>query len=338
MTTTTTDWAARQLEASRSLLGQGSEALRQNNLDLAHAAITEAAIILDMSPELGQPVHELRARAFNELGVIYQRRGDAATSRTFHDQAAAMCRALVQDGREDFLGNSAATHLNLASIALSLEDMEAAQTAALTAIAHIDTLLERDEQGVLGMAVAAYQMFGALHVQLKRYEEGSAAMTRSVELAHKSFEAGHKAILVQAAQGCQQASVLLFQNDQFEHALTWGREAEKLSEQAFEVFGQEALPIYIVSQINLISYNEKLARYADAENCLWKAIEVVGDDPRLLKRGKDFYEHCRKQSDKRLEAGDLPRAEVDQGYQEVQSRIAAIGGLPAELEDEQAEA
>lgn len=332
---TATDWAARHQEASKSLLGQGSEALRQNNLDLAHAAITEAAIILDMSPEIDHTVHELRARAFNELGVIYQRRGDSATSRTFHDQAAALCRVLVDEGREDFRGNSAATHLNLASLSLAMDDFEAAQEAADVAIANIDILLEGEEQAVLGMAVAAYQMLGALHAQRERYEESSTAMARSIELANKALDVGNNTIIVQAAQGCQQASVLLFQKEQFEQALEWGRQAEQLSEKAFDLFGQEALPLYVISQINLISYNERLARYADAEDCLWKALEVVGeDDPRLLKRGKDFYEHCRKQSDKRLEAGNLPRAEVEESYSEILNRIEKIGGLPAELEEE----
>lgn len=331
---TATDWAARQLEATRSLLGQGSEALRQNNIDLAHAAITEAAIILDMSPDINQEVNELRARAFNELGVIYQRRGDAGTSRTFHDQAASICRTLVEEGREDFLGNSAATHLNLASLALATDDFENAEQAANTAISNIDALLAKDEDGILGMAVAAYQMLGALHAQRDRLEESQAALAKSLELTEKSLQGGNNNIVVQSAQGCQQASVLFFQKEQFDAALAWGRHAEELSEKAFDLFGQESLPLYVISQINLISYNERLARYADAEDCLWKALEVVGDDPRLLKRGKDFYEHCRKQSDKRLEAGNLPRTEVEESYKEVLGRIEKIGGLPAELEED----
>ena len=119
---TTLPWIERQTEATKSLLGQGSEALRQDNLDLAQAAITEAAIILDMSPiENDGPTNELRARAFNELGVVYQRRGDVQASLNFHNQAAALCRVIIEQGNEDFLSNSAATHLNFASVALSVE-------------------------------------------------------------------------------------------------------------------------------------------------------------------------------------------------------------------------
>ena len=330
----TTEWTERQIEATRSLLNQGSEALREENIELAQAAITEAAIILDMYPEDDQVVYELRARAFNELGVVYQRRGDIEASLNFHNQAAALCRVILEMGNEDFLGNSAATHLNFASVAMAVEAFEPAREAADVAIESVDKLLERGEEEALGMAVAAYQMYGALNAQENRVEDSDAAMTRSLELAKRAFEEGNQPIVAQAAQGCQQASVIFFQNEEFDAALKWGREAESMSEEAFNVFGEDALPVYIVSQVNLISYNEQLANYADAEDSLWKAIELVGDDPRLLKRGQDFYEHCRKQSNKRLEDGNLPREEVEDGYQDILERIEAIGGLPEELLEE----
>ena len=40
---TSVDWAARQLEASRNMIQQGRQALQQNNIDLAQAALTEFA-------------------------------------------------------------------------------------------------------------------------------------------------------------------------------------------------------------------------------------------------------------------------------------------------------
>src|SRR5690554_3025941 len=86
--------------------------------------------------------------------------------------------------------------------------------------------------------------------------------------------------------------------------------------------------VYIVSQINLISFSEELGEFADAEDGLWKAVEVAGNDPQILRRGLEFYEKLRKQSDARLEAGNLPRDEVDEGYAEILERIEAIGGLP----------
>jgi hypothetical protein len=130
-----------------------------------------------------------------------------------------------------------------------------------------------------------------------------------------------------AAQGCQQLSVLLFNEERFDDALAWGRKAEALSEAAYQAIGEQALPIYVTSQINLISYYEKASQFADAEDCLFKALEVVGNNPQLLARGKAFYEQCRKQADNRLEAGNLPREEVEEGYAEILDRIEEIGGI-----------
>ncbi len=328
------NWIERQNQASQSLLQQGSQALRDGNLDLARMALTESAIVLDMAPEDNDTVIKLRAQAFNELGVVHQRGNDIATARTFHDQAAQLCRRIVEGGDEAFRGNSAATHLNLANLCAAMGDIDAAREALIHSQETVDTLLEDKDVSISTMASAIYMTKASMHASAEEYEDADAAMVRGMELAREVIDEGNKNLYVQAAQGCQQLSVQLFQNDQFELALRWGQEAEILSEEAFEEIGQDVVNIYIVSQINLISYNEKLFRFADAEDSFGKAIDLVGNDPRLLKRGLDFYEFCRKQSDARLEEGGLPREEVEEGYADVQERIEEIGGLPEEEAEE----
>ena len=326
------DWVERQNQAAQNLLKQGSEALREGKLDLARMALTESAIVLDMAHEESNLVRKLRAQAFNELGVVHQRGNDTATARTFHHQAAALCREIVEEGDKAFRGNSAATHLNLANLNAVLGDMDQARDALLISQQTVDELLGEGEETVRTMASAIYLTKASMHASREEYEEADAAMTQGVELARQLIEQGNQALYVQTVQGCQQLSVQLFQNDQFDLALKWGRVAEELSEEAFETLGQEVVSMYIVSQVNLISYNEKLFKFADAEDSFGKAIDLVGNDPRLLKRGLEFYELCRKQSNARLEAGDLPRDEVEEGYADVLARIEEIGGLPEEPE------
>lgn len=327
------NWIERQNQASQSLLQQGSKALREGNLDLARMALTESAIVLDMAPEDSQEVLKLRAQAFNELGVVHQRGNDIATARTFHEQAAGLCRTIVEGGDEEFRGNSAATHLNLANLCAALGDLDAAREALVYSQETVDVLLEVDDPSISTMASAIYMTKATMHASSAEYEQADASMTRGMELGREVIESGNNNLYVQSAQGCQQLSVQFFQNDQYDMALKWGREAEILSEEAFEVLGQDVVSIYIVSQINLISYNEKLFNFADAEDSFGKAIDLVGNDPRLLKRGLDFYEFCRKQSDSRLAEGGLPRDEVEDGYADVQERIEEIGGLPEEGEE-----
>lgn len=338
--TTTPEWMQKQTQVSQSLLQQGSQALREGNIELAMAALTEAAIVLDMAYEETPEVRQLRAQAFNELGVVHQRRNELETSRNFHHQAALLCDALVEEGVTEFRGNSAATHLNLSNICAAMGDEDAAVEAIERSQALAEELLADGEDAISTMATAIMMTRASLDASRGEFEAGDTAMTRALELAEAAIDSGNKQLYVQVSQGVQQLSVLMFQGDEFERALEWGRKAEELSERAFEELGQEVVSIYIVSQINLISYNERLGNFAAAEDSLWKALEIVGNDPRLLKRGKDFYEECRKQADARLEAGGLPREEVEGGLEEILELIEEIGGLPEELQDgeEQAEA
>lgn len=325
------EWQQRQSQASQSLLQQGSEALREGNLELAQAALTESAIILDMAPASTVEVRRLRAQAFNELGVVHQRRDDLASSRNFHHQAAELCRGLIDEGVEGFRGNSAATHLNLANICAAMGDRDAAIEAMDVSEELVGELLEEGAE-VRNMAVAVYMTRASLEAAREEFDAGDEAMERALALAKEAIEEGNTGLYVQITQGAQQLSVILYQAEEFERALRWGQRAEELSEEAFEELGQDVVNVYIVSQINLISFNEEMDQFADAEDSLWKAIDLVGDDPRLLKRGKDFYEQCRKQADARLEAGNLPRQEVNEGLEDVLARIESIGGLPEELE------
>jgi tetratricopeptide (TPR) repeat protein len=335
----TADWMKRQQEAARSLTQQGSQALRQNNTDLAAAALTEAAVILDMAAAEADDLDRLRAQIFNEMGVVHQRRSDLGNAKQFHQQAAVLCAKVVEAGNEpDFRGNAAATHLNLANICMAIDDQATAREAAEKAQALVDLLMSEEKEPINPLFAGVYHTLAAIYGKSGEWESADERIGKAVELARKADDLGINDLLPQVAQGCQQVSVLAFQSKDYDRAVRWGREAEELSKTAFEKIGQDTLPIYIVSQINLISYYEQAGHYSDAEDSLWNALEVVGNDPRMLKRGKDFYELCRKQADARLNTGGLPREEVEEGYQEILSRIEEIGGLPAELEAEENEA
>ena len=110
----------------------------------------------------------------------------------------------------------------------------------------------------------------------------------------------------------------------FDDALKWGKAAESQSEKAYEAAGEQVLPVYVTSQINLISFFEAVGSFALAENALFKALDVVGEHPQILERGVAFYEELKKLTDDKLEEGDLPRDEVNDSYEEVLKRFEAV--------------
>lgn len=320
-------WLDAQLDAADELVDLGSEALRRRRTSRGAEALQEAEAILEMAERRSDRLLQTRARIFNELGVVWQRRKDLEQSRRYHAEAAEICDELMERG-VDFAGNAAATLLNLSSIQLALDDRATARDSGERALEFLDELERRDERsGPDPLELGARQNLAIIYARDKDWERANELMEQGREVVDELFEAGRPDFLGQFARGCQQLSVVLFENDRHEDALYWGRQAEKLSERGFDTLGQQVLPVYIVSQINLISYYEKLGQYADAEDCLWKAIDVAGDEPRILYRGVSFYETCRKQARGRLERGNLPRDEVEEGYEELKEHVEAAGGL-----------
>lgn len=324
----TEKWLETQLQTARQLVDIGSQNLRQGNITAASEVMQEASAILDMAeqPEFDE-VLKLRARVLNELGVISQRTNQIERARDLHREAARMCDMLLEQGHE-FRGNSAATHLNLSSILAALGELEEARKVSERALELIESLRAEEQAGVDNLAMGAYLNMGLICARSNDLAASDDYMNRALTIADQLAEKGQAEITVQAAQGCQQLSVGMFEAQKFEEALKWGEKAAEYSERAYEALGQQVLGIYVVSQINLISYHERLGNFADAEDSLFKALDVVGNDAQILRRGLAFYEQLRKQADSRLEAGNLPREEVEDSYNEIKSRIEAIGGLP----------
>lgn len=320
-------WYNRQLEIGKSLVQQGSQALRQGDFNTANAAFAEATAVLDMAEEDTRDVRQLRAQVMNESGFILQRAGRPDMAIGNHRKAAEICDGLMAEGVE-FRSNAAATNINLAGLLAGTGQFDDARAVSEKAIGLAESLAAdgSDPEQAQNLLFGANQNYAMILARSGAWEEAQAALRKSMELV-PSLAPKNKAAHAQAAQGCQQMSVLLFHEGKFEEALTWGRRAEELSEKAYHEIGEPVLGVYVTSQINLISFHEKVEQFADAESALFKALDVVGNHPQLLLRAKNFYEQCRKLADAKLEAGNLPREEVEESYEEIMERIKEIGGI-----------
>lgn len=315
------------MSTASNLVQQGSQALRQGQTQIAEGAFSEALAVLDMSEASPDGSLELKAQLLNELGVLHQRQDDLPKARDYHEQSLAICEELLE--REvEFRSNAAATYLNLSSVVAADGDLVEAKKLSERAIELITSLRAEGDENINSLAVGAYQNMSLLYSRNKRFDEAAETMDKALAIVREMSEHGNQNGLPQAAQACQRLSVMLFEAGEHEAALEWGQKAEEFSEDAYEVIGQDVLSIYVVSQINLISYNEQLGYFADAEDALWKGLEVSGNHTDILHRGVAFYENARKQADARLEKGNLPRDEVEEGYKDLQAIIDEMGGLP----------
>jgi len=325
--THSTNWNNEQLDTVRELLSEGQQAFQSGNVTGADAAAEEALVILDMAEAegVGDRARKLRIRALNDRGLFAQQREDNETARSYHREAASLLDEFDTIVGGDFRSTAAAVHLNLSQVLLFENDLAGARRATERSIELVEQLEEADADGADSLAMGVYQNKTAVESFSEQFDDAADAADRALEIAESLADRGQTAALGQGARVCQQLSVRLFDADRHDDALEWGRRAEQLSERAYDHLGEQALHLYIVSQINLISYYEQLHRFADAEDCLWKAIEVAGPDPDIVQRGQAFYEHCRKQADKRLENGNLPRDEVEMGMEDLRDVIDDAG-------------
>lgn len=329
-------WTSRELEAAKALAGQGSQALRQNQLQVAEPALLEAAILLDMVAEDHEDVRKIRAQISNELGFVRQRQNNLPEAERLHREASLDCDAIIESG-VDFYGNAAATHINLASILAQRDDLKGAIESNKRAVELAEKAVEtQPTTPTYNLAFGALQNLAAISVRAGEFDNANEAMTRAIAVVENMDDEAKKQASVQIAQAAQQVSVAFFNQKQMERAREWGLVAEEHSELAYEVHGEPALTIYITSQVNLVSFHEVMNDFAEAENALFKALDVVGDNPQILERAKVFYEECRKLADPVLEAGNLPREEVEDSYQEILSRLERVAAKPPEVTSEDA--
>ena len=78
------------------------------------------------------------------------------------------------------------------------------------------------------------------------------------------------------------------------------------------------------TQAMLMRHYERTGQFGKAEDALFAMVEEDPGNLRLLEFGVAFYERLHGQSNAALIAGNLPRAEVDAGLNELQARLKQL--------------
>ncbi|CAM3370643.1 DUF6483 family protein [Marinicrinis lubricantis] len=110
--------------------------------------------------------------------------------------------------------------------------------------------------------------------------------------------------------------------------LVWHRLAGRLDpypdiNSLYRTLSEYVLPSRITEEMAL--YYERIGRYELSEN-LWYEL-CKKNDPDALNKAKQFYERLLCLDDALLESANLPRAEVEEGLEDIHERIqASFGG------------
>jgi hypothetical protein len=95
-------------------------------------------------------------------------------------------------------------------------------------------------------------------------------------------------------------------------------------EQLVEALRRESLPLEI--QAALMQHYERVGEFAKAEDALFAMIETEPSHDGLGEFGLQFYERLLRQPDATLEAGNLPRDEVQASMAELKARLDRSAG------------
>lgn len=82
-------------------------------------------------------------------------------------------------------------------------------------------------------------------------------------------------------------------------------------------------PLPPVTLARLMQHHERTGEFAKAEDALFALLETDPNTAAIREFGISFYERLLSQSDRALETGNLPRAEVEQGLREWRDRPPA---------------
>jgi len=108
----------------------------------------------------------------------------------------------------------------------------------------------------------------------------------------------------------------------------WGEEPSEHADfappvEAFTAALSDA-PLPARTQAMLMHHYERIGAFAKAEDSLFALLDAAPDNPEVLDLGITFYERLRGRGDAALDAGNLPRAELEAGVAELQARKAAL--------------
>lgn len=301
----------RLLEEARKLAGS----------QLAKAIeVAERAVAVTESLDGDEPVlFEARGAALSELAMLLQRRGDLSRAHDAYARAEQQIRSLPLDqGNPRHRLLLATTLINTCTLAMRRRELDDAAARIDEALSVLDDI--PGAGAVLDvLRVGALQNRAAVEVELQRTEDAERTLTQALEIGARVVTTAPQ-LLPQLVEVSGRLAAVLRSLGRAGEAVGVAERAARWAEAAYEAGSPMGLGLYVSTQLLLVDTNFGAGRFAQAEDHLWKAVEVA-PGPQTVLVGTGFYCSCLRQSDAALSAGDLPRDEVVDAFDELVDRL-----------------
>lgn len=255
-------------------------------------------------------------------GQIGLRQNDFESAYRFLGEAEQLRQKEVAlGGRPNPLAR-AVSNLNLSSAAQRLGHIP----EALEHNARCRALLaETDDPNARIFVAAAAEAHGTLLAMSERFDEALVPLGDGLTVAREMADAGFgpaRTLTAEILVNKARVHHLLKQSDD---AMTLTTEAAEIAFSQLEASqfrDQQAASLYISAEMNQLNYAEALGSFAKGEDALFRVLKLVGPNPRVIERGMAYFKGLLDKDDAALEAGDLPRDEVEESLGRLEAMLA----------------
>ncbi|MGM0576941.1 MAG: DUF6483 family protein [Myxococcota bacterium] len=317
-----------RLTEARDKLDRATPMVYEGRADEAATLYREA---MDTLEPLGRDprAERLRSSCLDGLGAVAGQAGRLDEAEARHREALDLRRALEGEAGEpskDLRVAIAVSCMNLSSVLAAAKRIEEAEALTGEALERLDP--DDPEPAVAAYRLGARQALALAYAGVDRMEESAAVFREAVAETRRALDSDDEGLVASMVPAYVQlmlnASMAFFHSGEPDEACAAADEAAEVAETVFEESQEPgALGQYLTAQMHLLDFHEAAGRFAKAEDALFKALDVAGPHAELIERGRRFYRGLLDLDDEALESGDLPRDEVRESLEDLESRSHA---------------
>ena len=274
---------------------------------------------------------KLHAGIHGELGLLAGVRGSLDSARKHIDQAIELLGGFPDDPQSEEFTIIATQYLNAGSMSAAAGDFEKAETTFASVIDRLRPhLFTRPENGRLWLS--AVQNRALFRERSGRLDEAEADLTLALDVAESASEKDPKQWLHRAFITCNRLVEMATRQKRPDVALKWAQHEMKLADRLVEAsvgpFGAD----YVRARMDLAKAFIDTGQFDMAEDHIFGAIESASEHVDVVLFGTDLYAMLTTKTEEELQAGGLPRDEVEESYAELLAKLDATSTSEEEKE------
>ncbi len=306
----------------KDLIRRARQAQQSRDLRDALSFLDQAGALVHSAPEPSTELSDAECAIAADKSVVLQMlrdsRGADRELQRAEDAARRLLEADASDGRRlalaTILANRAALHAR--------ERMQRIGHACATEVL---ALIDGSADGRANLLrVSALQAIGTLHFEAGERANAKLRLREAIDLGSELATESAPGMLPQVVDASARLVQLLRADGAAEDALPLAERTLRLATAAYEAGAPAARDLVLSAQVQLAGALVDSGRFADAEDEIWKAIEIA-PGPATWIAGADLYCALLRRDEPALEAGNLPRHEVAESLGEIVSQVPDEG-------------